>query len=71
MTVKEITAKAKNNVVGAIVGAGLSYVVVKKYTGISGTWKLVGIALVGALVGAYAQSAIKARSSKPKASTTK
>lgn len=71
MTIKSVTAKVKNNAIGAVVGAGASYWAVKKYTSISGTWKIVGIALLGAVAGAYGQSMISARISSPKAKDTK
>ena len=68
---KTATDKVKANVIGTIAGAGLTYFAVKKYTGISKTWQLVGLAVLGGLAGAYAQSAIQAKSSTPKAGTVK
>ena len=61
MGVKDVTAKVKNNMIGTIAGAGLTYWAVKKYTGVSGMWKMVGITVLGAVVGAYAQSMINAK----------
>lgn len=66
MGAKEITAKVKNNMIGTIAGAGLTYWAVKKYTGISGTWKIVGLTVLGAVVGAYGQSMINAKLTTPK-----
>lgn len=68
---KTATDKVKANVVGTIAGAGLTYFAVKKYTGISKTYIVVAISVLGGLAGAYAQSAIKAKKSTPKKDTVK
>jgi outer membrane lipoprotein SlyB len=66
MKVKNVTSKLKSNYIGTIAGAGLAFWAAKKYGKISGTWKLVGIAAVGAIAGAYIQGGISARLSTPK-----
>lgn len=65
------TAKVKGNVVGAIVGAGATYWAVGKYANVSKMWVRLGLAVLGGVAGAYAQSAITAKKSAPKASTVK
>ena len=71
MGIKTITSKVQNNAIGAVAGAGLVWWASRKYMGVSGIWKTSAAVLVGALVGAYAQSMIKAKSSAPKAADTK
>ena len=71
MGIKTVTAKVQNNIVGSIAGAGLAWWATKKYTSVSGTWKMVGIALLGAVAGAYAQSMIQAKASTPKKTDVK
>lgn len=68
---KTATSKVKANVIGTIAGAGLTYLAVKKYTGVSKTWMVLGLAVLGGVAGAYAQSAIQAKTSKPTAKTVK
>jgi outer membrane lipoprotein SlyB len=68
---KTATNKVKTNVIGAIAGAGITYWGVKKYTGVSKTWMVLGLSVLGAVAGAYAQSAIQAKTSKPTAKTVK
>jgi outer membrane lipoprotein SlyB len=68
---KTATDKVKANVIGTIAGAGLTYFAVKKYTGVSKTWLVVGLAVLGGVAGAYAQSAIQAKKSTPKKDTVK
>jgi len=68
---KTATAKVKANVIGTIAGAGITYFAVKKYTGISKTWQLVGLAVLGGVAGAYAQAAIAAKKSAPAKATIK
>lgn len=68
---KTTTDKIKANVIGTIAGAGLAYFAIKKYTGISKTYLLVGLAVLGGVAGAYAQSAIVAKKSTPKKDTVK
>ena len=71
MALKDVTTKVKNNYIGTIVGAGVTFWAAKKYLGVSGTWKLVAVALVGGLAGAYTQGAISAKRSTPKAGDIK
>jgi outer membrane lipoprotein SlyB len=71
MGIKSVTSKVQNNVVGAVAGAGLAWWASRKYMGVSGIWKTSAAVLVGALVGAYAQSMVKAKSSAPKATDVK
>jgi outer membrane lipoprotein SlyB len=68
---KTATTKVKANVIGTIAGAGITYFAVKKYTGVSKTWALVGLAVLGGVAGAYAQAAITAKKSTPTAVTVK
>ena len=58
---KTATDKVKANVIGTIAGAGLTYFAVKKYTSISKMYLVVGLAVLGGVAGAYAQSSIKAK----------
>jgi len=71
MKLKNITSKVKNNYIGTLAGAGLTFWAAKKYAGISGTWKLVGLAVLGGIAGAYVQGGISAKSSTPTASDIK
>ncbi len=68
---KTATAKVKANVIGTIAGAGITYLAVKKYTGVNKTWMVLGLAVLGGVAGAYAQSAIVAKKSTPTAGTVK
>ena len=68
---KTATDKVKANLIGTLAGAGLTYFAVKKYTGISKTYLVVGLAVLGGVAGAYAQSAIQAKKSTPKKDTVK
>jgi hypothetical protein len=68
---KTATNKVKANVIGTIAGAGLTYFAVKKYTGISKMYLVVGLAVLGGVAGAYAQSAIQAKKSAPAKGTVK
>lgn len=68
---KTATTKVKANVIGTIAGAGITYFAVKKYTGLTKTWQLVGLAVLGGVAGAYAQSAIAAKKSAPAKATIK
>ena len=68
---KTATTKVKANVIGTIAGAGITYFAVKKYTGLTKTWQLVGLAVLGGVAGAYAQSAIAAKKSAPGKATIK
>ena len=71
MTTKDVTTKVKNNYIGTLAGAGLTFWAAKKYAHVSGTWKLVGLAAVGAIAGAYIQGGISAKMSTPKGSDIK
>jgi outer membrane lipoprotein SlyB len=68
---KTATDKVKGNLIGTLAGAGLTYFAVKKYTGISKMYLVIGLAVLGGVAGAYAQSAIKAKKSTPKKDTVK
>jgi hypothetical protein len=68
---KKVTTNVKTNPIGALAGAGLTFWAAKKYANVSGTWKLVGLAALGAIAGAYVQGQIAAKSSTPKASDIK
>ena len=68
---KTATDKVKANLIGTLAGAGLTYFAVKKYTGISKMYLVVGLAVLGGVAGAYAQSAIQAKKSTPKKDTVK
>ena len=65
----KVVAKVQNNVIGAIAGAGAFYWASGKYANVSKMWLKVGIALVGAVVGANVQSMIKARKGAPTSTT--
>lgn len=71
MKIKDVTTKVKNNYIGTLAGAGLSFWAAEKYAGISGTWKLIAVAIVGGVAGAYIQGGISARLSTPKGSDVK
>ena len=63
---KQPIAKVKSNVIGTAAGALVTYWAVGKYTGVSKMWMRLGLAVVGGVAGAYAQSAIAAKKSTPK-----
>ena len=63
--VKKSVAKVKNNTIGAIAGAGLTYYGLKKSGKVSKTWMLIGLSILGGYVGAYAQSMASAAGSAP------
>lgn len=64
---KQPIAKVKANVIGTAAGALATYWAVGKYTGVSKMWVRVSLAVLGGVAGAYAQSAIAAKKSAPKA----
>lgn len=64
-------AKVTNNPIGAVVGGVAGYYAAKKFTNITNVWAIIGIAALGVIVGANAQSMLKAQSSTPTAATTK
>jgi hypothetical protein len=53
------------------VGAVATYWAVGKYANVSKMWVRISLAVVGGVAGAYAQSAISAKSSTPKATLKK
>ena len=68
---KTSAAKVKNNPIGAIAGAGLTYYGLKKSGKVDKMWMLIGLSLVGAYAGAYVQSMASASGSAPTAASTK
>jgi glycopeptide antibiotics resistance protein len=68
---KSAANKVQTNVIGAILGAGATYFAVKKYSSISKTYIVVSLAVLGGVVGAYAQGAITAKKSTPSKDTVK
>ena len=68
---KQPIAKVKSNVIGTAAGALVTYWAVGKYTGVSKMWMRLGLAVLGGVAGAYAQSAIAAKKSAPAAGTVK
>jgi hypothetical protein len=68
---KQPIAKVKSNVIGTAAGALVTYWAVGKYTGVSKMWMRLGLAVVGGVAGAYAQSAIAAKKSAPKGPSIK
>jgi F0F1-type ATP synthase assembly protein I len=69
--VSVIVAKAKNNVVGMLVGGGAGFLVGKKVIKTEKTWVLIVSTLVGAVVGTLVSASIKAKSSQPTDATVK
>ena len=63
--IKTQANNVKNNILGAVAGAGLTYYVVKKHTKVEKTWKVVLLTLAGAVAGAFTQSKIKSFNSTP------
>tara|TARA_R110000823_G_scaffold67016_2_gene156516 strand:+ start:463 stop:678 length:216 start_codon:yes stop_codon:yes gene_type:complete len=63
---KTTMAKVKNNPIGAIAGAGLTYYGLKKSGKVTKMWMLISLTAVGAVVGAIAQSKMGAMSSTSK-----
>jgi|694.fasta_scaffold29124_11 hypothetical protein len=45
--------KVKSNPIASILGAGLTFVAVKKYTSINQTWKVVALTVLGGVASAY------------------
>lgn len=68
---KKPIAKIQNNLIGTAAGAVVTYWAVGKYAGVSKTWVRLTLTVLGGVAGAYAQSAISAKSSTPKKDTTK
>lgn len=69
--IKTTVAKVKNNVAGTLIGAGLAYLAAKKMGKVENKWALGLIALGGGILGAYGQSYVSAKMSKPTAATVK
>lgn len=67
----KIVDNLKNNPMGAIAGAILTYWVVNKYLGINGIFKKVGVASIGAVIGVHAEKLIRAKMSTPTLKTIK
>lgn len=63
--IKQSVAKVKNNPIGAIVGAGVTFFAMKKYSPVKKIWVIGLVSVIGGVAGAYAQSAIKAKASVP------
>lgn len=59
----------KSNVVGVLAGGALAYYAAHKSGKIHHKWALVGIAVLGAFVGAEIEAKIKAKHSAPTAAT--
>jgi hypothetical protein len=68
---KKSVSKVQNNLIGAAVGAAATYWAVGKYANVSKMWVRISLAVVGGVAGAYAQSAIAAKASTPKATLKK
>ncbi len=64
-TVKTQFSKLTSNPIGAIAGGFVAFWAAKKYASVSNKWALGGIAIVGAVAGAMAQSKMKAKASAP------
>ncbi len=69
--INQTTTKVTSNVVRSVAGGVLGWWASGKYLGVQKTWAKVAVALVGVVIGAYAQSTIKARTSAPKGSDIK
>lgn len=67
----KIVDNVKNNPMGAIAGAILTYWVVNKYLGINGMFKKVAVASLGAVIGVHAEKLIRAKMSTPTLKTIK
>jgi hypothetical protein len=67
----KIVDNIKNNPMGAIAGAILTYWVVNKYLGVNGIFKKVAVASLGAIVGVHAEKIIRAKMSTPTLKTIK
>jgi len=65
---KSAIAVVKTNVVGAVVGVGVTYLGIKKFTSIRKWWMVIGLSVLGGYAGAYAQKSISAKSGSKKSS---
>ena len=68
--IKQATATVKNNVVGALAGAGLTYFAMNRYTSVSNKFLKIGIVLAGGVAGAMAQSKFGAKAGFRKSAET-
>jgi F0F1-type ATP synthase assembly protein I len=66
---RTLGAKAQNNPLGLLVGAGAGFLVAKKLIKTQKTWVLVATSIVGAVAGVLVQSKMKAKASQPTAKT--
>lgn len=69
--VNKTVSVVKNNFIGAIVGAGAGFLVAKKVIKTEKTWLKIVITIVGAGVGATAQSKFFAKKGAPTSATVK
>lgn len=63
--------KVKNNPISSLAGAGAAFWAAKKYANVKNTYILVGIALVGAIVGANVSYTVKTKMNAPTKADTK
>lgn len=63
---KSSVAKVKNNPIGFVAGAGLTFWGVKKYTSVTKMWQIALIAVVGGVAGAYVQGMVTAKAGSKK-----
>jgi hypothetical protein len=63
--------KIKNNPISAVAGAGAAWFAAKKYANVKNTYLLVGLALVGAVVGANVSYMVKTKMNAPTKADTK
>jgi hypothetical protein len=64
-------SKITNNPIGAVVGGVAGFYAAKKFGNVTNKWMLIGVVVVGVVVGAMAQSMIKAQAGQPKATDVK
>lgn len=64
-TIKVQFNKLTNNPIGAIAGGYAAFWLAKRYGKVANNWALAGLAVVGAVAGAMAQSNLKAKASAP------
>lgn len=56
---KTAVSKVQTNPIASILGAGVTYLAVKKYTSITATWKVVALTVLGGVASAYLDSNVK------------
>lgn len=56
---KTAVGKVKTNPVASVLGAGVTFLAVKKYTSIKETWKVVALTIIGGVASAYLDSNVK------------